>query len=69
MAQVIHTRTAVQCRSHHQKMLKNLYVQDIMAVGVWMNLMQAMQMQVKMEQQDQTCPVSQNADMIDAVKA
>lgn len=50
-------------------MLKNLYVQDIMAVGVWMNLMQAMQMQVKMEQQDQTCPVSQNADMIDAVKA
>lgn len=37
MAQFIRTRTPTQCRSHHQKMLLNPYVQNIVSMGMWMN--------------------------------
>jgi len=37
MAKVILTRTAAQCRSHHQKMLNGDYVQYIAELGAWMN--------------------------------
>lgn len=49
MSQAIPTRTAEQCRSHHHKMRKHTFVQNIMGAGIIANLMKA----VKTEFQDE----------------
>lgn len=52
MAKFIRTRTAVQCRSHHQKMLKKACVKNIAKMGAWINRMMKVQMRedhVKLE--------------------
>ena len=50
MAKVIRSRTAAQCRSHHQKMLKNVYIQNIAEMGAWMNRMMITELEVKIEE-------------------
>ena len=39
MAKFIRTRTAVQCRSHHQKMVRKACINSIAEMGAWMNRM------------------------------
>lgn len=50
MAKVICTRTATQCRSHHQKMLSNVYIQNIADMGAWINRMMANQVKERAEE-------------------
>ena len=53
MAKVIRSRTAAQCRSHHQKMLNNAYIRNIAEMGAWINRLMARQLEVEAEQTKQ----------------
>ncbi len=49
MSQAIPTRTAEQCRSHHNKMRRHNYVQNIMGVGIITNLIKTVKVEIKEE--------------------